>query len=150
MEFVIRNIFLLYAFVGTIVAGVTMVQADGSWSAALEGGGQEALFALLLIALGITSSVGHLFLGDRVVAGQGHAHNDASRMFQWELGVLLLIISVVAMVVPVSQQVPLAMALGLFFLAAAIRHAIKREPLNTVIGDVGVGGLLLAASLPSL
>ena len=150
MSFLIRNIFLLYAIAGTVVAGIYLAGANGSWVVALQQGGQDVLVGVLLIGSTITSGMGHLCFGDVVVAGQNHTHNDVSRMFQWELGVFTLIVAVVAMTLPVTEQVPLALAWGVFVIAAGVRHAIKKEPLPTVVGDIWMGGLLLAACLPSL
>ncbi len=150
MAFFIRNIFLLYALAGTVVAGIYLAQANWSWSRALDIGGQEVLFGVLLIGSAITSGIGHLCFGNAIALSQKHVHNELSKMFQWELGVFTLTLAVVAMWVPLTQQVPLALAWGSFVTAAGIRHAIKKEPLNTVIGDLWMGSLLIAASLPSL
>jgi hypothetical protein len=150
MNFLIRNAFLLYAIAGTVVAGIYLVDANGSWVVALQQGGQEVLFGVLLIGSTITSGIGHLCFGEAVVTGQNHTHNDVSRMFQWELGVFTLIVAAVAMVLPVTKQTPLALAWGVFVITAGVRHAIKKEPMNTVVGDIWMGGLLVAACLPSL
>ena len=149
MKFLIRNIFLIYGTLGTIVAAVFLVQSNGSWTLAMESGGQNWLFSILLISMAMTGGLGHLFFGDLVVEGQKHEHNHASRMFQWELGGFCLIIALVAMVVPLSGQVSLALAWSLFVLAAGVRHVVKKEPVRTWVGDFWAGGILLACCLPA-
>ena len=150
MGWLMRNMFLVYALVGTVIAGVYAAKSGWQWTEAMAAGGQEVLFGVLLIGLSITAAIGHLLMGDRVIAGQGHTHNAASRMFQWELGALFLIIAGVAMVLPANEQAPLALVVGLFLLAAAARHLVKKEPFATALGDIGSGVLLIAAAFPSL
>ncbi len=150
MAFLVRYIFLIYSVIGITVSGVYLARNEWSWTLALENGGQGVLFSVLLISMGITSGIGHVFFGEAIIRGQGQEHNKASRMLQWEIGIFSLIIGLVAILTPVTQQVPLALAWGLFLLAAGIRHAFKKEPLPTVTGDLLNGSLLLAASVPFL
>ena len=149
MRFLIRNVFLIYGFLGTVVS-VWFLVKYGSWNLAMENGGQTWLFSILLISMAMTGGLGHLFFGDVVVEGQKQEHNHASRMFQWELGFFCLIIALVAMVMPLSGQVSLALVWSLFVLAAGVRHMVKKEPVRTWVGDFWAGGILLASSVPFL
>ena len=150
MSFLIRNLFLLFALVGTILAVVFLAGQGWSWHQAMEAGGRTALLSLLLISLPISTGLGHLFWGEAIVRGQGHEQNEASRLFQWELGVMQLLIAVVAMFFNGEQQIPLALLWAAFLFAAAVRHLIKKEPWVTALGDIWIGALVVGACLPAL
>ena len=149
MHSALRHFFLGFAAVGVLIAGYFLFQAHGVWSQAMVGGGRQVLFSWLLITLSITCGLGHLVWGQRVTEGQGHQQTAGTRMYQWELGVFQLLIALVAMCFDATQLVPLAWVWGAFLVLAGLRHALKKEPISTVVGDVLCGGLLLAVCVAS-
>jgi hypothetical protein len=53
MKFIIRNIFLMYAVVSTVVCFYHLSTSNWSWISALDNGAREVLFSILVVSLGI-------------------------------------------------------------------------------------------------
>ena len=136
-----------YALVGLAVVFASLWSSNWDWSTALASGLRESVYGVLVTGLAITSACGHLFFGDVVARSLGHEPNDASRLFQRELGFFTAVVAAVSLLVSGSGAEALGLAWGGFLICAGINHVLKGSRRLIALSDGIIGGVLLGVSL---
>ena len=147
MNFLVKHMLPLYALSGLIVSVYYLSTTGWAWSPALEAGGRDAIYGLLITAFAISGACGHLLFPERVVSSLGHKPNDASRLFQRELGLFTLMVAVASFLVPAEGMQGLGIAWGGFLVCAGLNHLRSPGRLAAVLSDLICGALLLTASV---
>ena len=142
-------VFVLYPVAGLLIVGAYLLACGGSWQLALRRGARAWVYGVLVTSMACACFAGHVFLGDRVVAGGAAPQSASSRMFQLELATLSLCVGVAVAAFPDANAVEASIAAtawATFLGVAGLRHLAHGGPTAVGLADLATCAELLAVA----
>eukprot|EP00931_Biecheleriopsis_adriatica_P066636 TRINITY_DN40944_c0_g1_i1.p2 TRINITY_DN40944_c0_g1~~TRINITY_DN40944_c0_g1_i1.p2 ORF type:complete len:178 (-),score=40.07 TRINITY_DN40944_c0_g1_i1:134-667(-) len=147
-KYIAPNIFNFYP-AASLVAILYFGSKNGfDYDETMTNGGDWIVFLLCVKIVMIHNGIAHLNpkCMDIVAKSQGLTQNEASRMFENELGAVCLSFAIFAILAGEGEAVAtISKGLGGFFLYAAVRHVAEGQPIGTALGGFGTAVFQFAA-----